>query len=141
MIDQIPSFVNRKESGFIALMSAIIVSVLLIAITFTLSFTGFYSRFNVLDSEYKERSIGLAEACADTALLKKATDPAYTVPETINVGTDTCDIISVADNGTQVTIKTRAVFQKSFTNIEVVANSDDLSIISWDECPTLELCP
>ena len=130
-----------RNSGFIALISVIIISVLLITITAAVSLSGYFARFNVLDSEYKERSIALAEACADTAILRLAQDSGYHGPDTVNVGSDVCTILSVESNGSEFIIKTQAAFplltsnssEHAFTNMEVIVQSNDFSILSWKE--------
>jgi hypothetical protein len=126
---------QKKEEGFIALISAIIISLLLLTIVVALNLTGFLGRFNILDSEYKERSVSLAEACVDTALLNLANNLNYTGP--VNIGVDTCNILTVQANtpvAGQTTVKTKAIFQKATTNLEIVVNSSDLSVVSWKEC-------
>lgn len=133
----------KNNNGFVALMSAIVIAILLLSITLTLSFTGFFARFNVLDTEYKKLSVSLAEACADTALLKFSQDSAYIGGETIEVGDYECTITSVEEDepvSGQVTILTTASFptstpQKAVTNLEVVASESTFDIISWEEVP------
>ena len=68
---------GKKESGFVALITAIILSFILIIVTTTLNQTSFFTRSILLDSEYKERGAALAEACVDVARLKLANDPLY----------------------------------------------------------------
>lgn len=127
---------TNDSGGFIVLISVVIISVLLMAVTFALSFAGFFSRFDILDAENKERSIGLAEACADTALLKIAQNPAYSpTNEIISIGPYNCTIVSVDTMGGQKTIKVKAIIQKSHTNLKIVANSSDLTVVSWEEVP------
>jgi len=124
---------KKRNTGFMALMSAIIISVVLFLIATNLSLTGFYSRSNILDSELKERSSAFAEACVDKAILKIISEPDY-IPnnEIISVGSDTCKIQSVA-GGSQKTILVQSNYNnKYFTNLEVLVGSD-MSIISWQE--------
>ena len=45
---------KRRNKGFIALISAIVISVILLLIAANLSLTSFYGRSNILDSELKE---------------------------------------------------------------------------------------
>ena len=78
----------RSNTGFIALMSAIIISVILLLVTTTLSLNGFYSRSNILDSEMKEKSAWLANACLEKARLILATNPSATGKATIPIGCD-----------------------------------------------------
>ena len=128
---------KKKQSGFIALIATVVISSMLVATAFTLSMTSFFARSTLLESEYKERSIALAEACVDTALLKRANDSSYSGSETIPVGTDSCSIFPIVSVSGQITIKTKAIFRNSVTNMQVVANDSDLSIASWGEVPTL----
>lgn len=134
------------NAGYIALVSAVIIAILLITISFALSFSGFFSRFNILDNEYKEQATGLAEACGETAILRLATDPAYNpVNEVVNVGSDSCLIKSLQKDspGTgQATIKTQGVVpqtgaRRSFSNIQIVVDSTTFAIISWEEVNSL----
>lgn len=125
---------SKKEEGFIALVTAIALSLILLVVTVTLNQSGFLTRSTLLDSEYKERSSALAEGCVDTALLKLAADPNYIGLETITIGSDSCSILSVSPPGSPTrTIKTRAEFQEAATNLEVVINTSDLSVVSWNE--------
>jgi len=128
----------------VALITAIALSLVLLMIAAALNQAGFFTRATLLEAEYKERSLALAEACADTALLRLALDPAYVGSETVTVGTSTCDIRPLNQDhpncrlsAGQNTIETRAVFQEAVTNLCVVVVSSDLSIIvSWKDVPS-----
>src|SRR3989344_2331312 len=61
---------GNASGGFIALISAVIISLVLMVVVFSVSTLAFFSRFNQLDSEYKEKSSALAESCVDLAILK-----------------------------------------------------------------------
>ena len=135
---------TRSNNGFIALFTAIIISVVLMLVSASLNRVGYLTRGEALDSEYKNRSLALAEACVDTALLNLALDPTYQVtsPQQVSVGVDSCWIRSVTTAGTQNTIETRAVFpdtainQGATTNLRIIVNTSDLSVISWNEIPS-----
>ncbi len=126
---------NSSESGYIALMSAIIISAVLATAVFSLSSSGFMARFNVLEREFKSRSYYLADACADAALLKKIEDPYYSGPETLTINGDNCSIISVVSSGSQYLIKSQAVIQKATTNIRLTVDRGTFSVISREEIP------
>ena len=130
----------QNQQGFVALISVIIITIVLVVISISVSTTSFFSRFNVADIEYKKRSSDLAEACVDSALLKIAQDPSYTPAaggEIVNVGSDTCKIFTVVTVGSQITIQTKAIYQKAVTNLQVTVDSGSYSLISWQELPTL----
>jgi hypothetical protein len=128
-----------KQGGYIALTSVIIISLLLITIITALSSVNYFSRYNILENEFKERSLGLAEACVDYAFAKLAANSSYTGNETVAIGTDTCKVVQVASNG----ILTQGIFQKSYTNLCVSYTSGTLAINSWKEMPVSNLasCP
>lgn len=73
-------YVN-PNNGFIALMSAVIISAVLLLVVISGGLTGFFSRSNVLDSELKSRSRAVADACLEQALLLIANNPAYVEDE------------------------------------------------------------
>jgi len=123
----------KANGGFMALMSAIIISVILLLIAVSLSTTSFYGRTNILDFELKEKSSALAEACADTAILRLALDPNYPFPvnDPINVGENDCIIQSVSGD-TQKTVKVKANYLNYVTNLEIKVNSN-MSVVFWKE--------
>lgn len=137
---------KKRNNGFIALISAIIISVILLLILTNLSLTGFYDRSNILDSELKERSSALAEACVDTAILKLANDISYipspafnfvteTGGEPVSINSDQCTIVSVDTSGSH--IKTQAKFNNAYTNFRIIINTTTFAVQSWEECPNL----
>ena len=128
----------NENRGFIALISVIVVSAILILIAVTLSLNQFYDRYNILESEYKERSTSLAEACVDNALLEIANDSGYTgnATSTIN-GTDQCYVGSIIPSSIEI-FKTRGIYQNSYTNLKIKVDTSGgtLTVISWEEIST-----
>ena len=118
-------------------MSVIIIMAILMIIVVSSSLTGFFSRFNILDSEFKERSVALADACVDTTLSRLAFDATYAGPEAVSVGSDTCNILSALNPvGNPRTYKIQAIYQKAYTNLLVTIDINTLSVTSWQEVPT-----
>ena len=116
-------------------MSAIIISTILMLVAVNLSFIGFYSRFNVLDSETKERSSGLADACIDIALLGFAQNPSYSGDATTTIGADKCYIGPVSTPGSQKIFTTRGVFSNSYTNLKIKVDGTTFVVLSAEEMP------
>ncbi len=69
-----------RPRGFIALISAILISTILLSVAATLDQGVFFARFDGLNSEYQEIAQQLARACINTAMLKIRDDYDYTVP-------------------------------------------------------------
>jgi hypothetical protein len=125
---------RKNNSGFIALISAVIVSAILLLIATTVSNTSFYSGSTILDSELKEKSSALAEACVDKAISKIITDSSYAPPgggDIVNVGGDECTIQSISGNSTK-TIDVRADYRNYVTTLEVQIDSN-MSITRFEE--------
>ena len=125
---------NNSQAGYIAVTSVIIMSLLLITITAALSTANYFSRFNILESEYKERSNGLAEACVDQARYNIAQNIPYTGDVTVT-GVSKCTIVDVIMAGSNKIIKAQGMYQKSYTNLQVEVKASDLSTVSWQEVP------
>jgi len=130
-----------SNGGFVALMSSIIISMILVLIAVTLGSDQFYGRYNILDSELKERSSALADACFDTAMLKLTIDQNYNpLNETVTVGADTCNILRIDPPPSAVDriIYIQAKYaDKYYTNLEITVDTTNLSIKKWEEVPTL----
>ena len=127
----------HMERGFVALMSVIIIGATLLVVVIGASLTGFYSRYNVLDFELKERSASAAEACANQALLELANDATYAGGTTLSLNSlDTCRVgpVALVDPG-QKSIRIQATSSDAVTDLFVVVNTSDLSIASWREVP------
>jgi|SRR3989344_1827515 len=133
--------INYKlEQGFMALMSAIVMSVLLIAITLSLGISSFFGRFDILDSESKERSMGLAEACVSQATSEVSTGTVYATLTVFPIpnSTESCKRMS-EQNGNEYIIKAQGEFNKSFTNLKVVVDSSTFDVVSWQECANIDI--
>ncbi len=125
-------FNYKNKDGYIAIVSALILTALIITIVASISLSVFVGRSNILNSSFKEMSRSLANACMNVALLKLVLDPNYAGGETVTVSSD-CDIISVTVNGNQKTITVQAVSDGAATNIRRVINMSDFTILNSEE--------
>ncbi|MGC9602181.1 MAG: hypothetical protein ABSE76_00340 [Minisyncoccia bacterium] len=120
-----------KKRGFIALMSVIILSAVLLGMAATASTAGFFARFSALDKEYKKSALGLADSCANVALLTLAQNYAYTptLPVVVSLDSDTCTIQSITNLGAPsassrtVLITATASYREAFSAVEVNATA------------------
>jgi len=121
--------------GFIALMSAIIISAILLIVATTGSLTGFFERSNILDSELKERSAAAADACADQAFLLIANDPTYTGLSLLTLNSlDSCRLLVSGSSPKSIRIQATSS-NAAVTNLQISYNPSTFSIISWQEIP------
>lgn len=128
------------ERGFVALMSVIIISAILLVLIFTLGASSFFSRFDSLDAENKQESLGLAEACVNAAMLDIAQGDNF-ISEQPAVVVDssnskkTCRICEATSGGV---ILTRAVYNSSYTNLSLTISTTpgSFAVTNWSEQPT-----
>ncbi|KKU15342.1 hypothetical protein A3A20_01655 [Candidatus Wolfebacteria bacterium RIFCSPLOWO2_01_FULL_45_19] len=126
----------RENKGYIAITSAIIIMALILTVAGVVSFSSYFNRSGSLGASLKERSRAFAEACADHALLKLALDDSYGGNEAVFVTpSESCEILQIETAGSQKTIKTTAVVEKTTTNIKVITSVQPLTVISWEEVP------
>src|SRR4051812_38747998 len=70
---------NNMQSprGFVALMTVIIITAILLVLMCTMEFWSFFSRFDTLDAERMSASELLAESCVSRAVQHLAIDGSY----------------------------------------------------------------
>ena len=122
-------------------MSALIISAVLLLLITSGSLTGFYTRMNALEGEYKERSYALAQACVSETLLALADDSSYAGSATTTVsGSGQCYTGPVTKSGSSPTdtyrFRTRAYVSGAYSTLDAVAYVGDLSLKSQREIPT-----
>ena len=131
---------KNYNKGFIALFSVIIITSVLLLIATTLSFSGFFGRFNIFDSESKSRSKYLALACVESARLEIAKDNNFFVTnKEIFVASDCCKYSVI--NSSATIIEASSVINNAYTyyQVEVNKNVFNIPITSFRECVT-EAC-
>lgn len=130
----------KHKRGFVALMSVMIISAVLLTMVFTLGVSSFFSRFSVFDQENKFASRMLAESCIGTAMLRILQDEAYTGDELVVVNANNpqavCRICAITtDSGI---IVARATYNGAYTNLRVVGSvgPNNFMVTTWEEIPT-----
>jgi hypothetical protein len=128
---------RAQPKGFIALISALIISLVLLLIASGGSISGFYTRVNSLSSEYKEQSQALADACVSHTLLALALDAAYAGSATTTVGDAACYTGPITVSGSapnqSFSFSAQAYFNDAYTFLSVSAQAPDFAITSYEE--------
>jgi hypothetical protein len=116
---------RNAQKGFIALISAVIMSAVLLIVVVSGSLSSFFGRQDVLDAEYKEKSRALADACISVLLLRigAGTTPSDPVTE-----------VSCTISGSANPYTISATFNRAETNLSVSVDSS-LAITSLTEVP------
>lgn len=132
--------IKKQPEGFVALISALVISSVMLLIATGGSLAGFYTRVTSLNTEYKERSFFLADTCVNQTLLTLASTPTYagsattTVSGTINGSCYTGPITKtgVAPNDLYQ-FRVRSYYMDTYSSIAVSAKVSDLTITSYTE--------
>jgi hypothetical protein len=125
-------YANR---GFIALMSAVIISVVLLLTVVTGALSGIFARSNVLDAELKSRSRAVADACLDQALLLLTNNSGYVDSEYQKFNAlDACEL-AVSGAAPTKTIAVQGSSTKAVTNLSATYDTDAKALSSLTEVP------
>lgn len=130
---------QKNERGFVALISILILSTVLLATTLSLAQFGLANRYFILDLEQKSESEKLASSCVHIARIMVYNNPASSVGNVISepIGTDRCSIVRITQNGSQSTVQTKGVKGNAITNLQVVINNTNGNFVSWNEIDSL----
>ncbi len=137
---------RSKNGGFIALISILIISMVLLFAVFAIGQRGIASRFLLLDLERKTQSEQLANACIQIATIDIANNAGHIAAsdKEYNVGSSKCTIHSVQPNFPSAGRSTIEVFaivpgptEGATTNLQVVIDSTNGNIMSWQELTNL----
>ncbi len=123
--------------GFIALMSVVVISSVLLLLVTEGSFSGFTSRINSLNHEFKNQSEALAEACVQQALLEYAHNSSFVGNASSSVtASEECYVGSmsrVSSNPALLTFTAQAASHNAYTFYEITARVTDLKIVRFVE--------
>jgi hypothetical protein len=133
---------NRGNRGFIALISILIFSVVLLVTVLSLSYKGLSSRLLLVDFERKTQSEKFAEGCIATGIIAVINDPLYAVTDkVVDVGSGECTLTitpnSPSSGQSELEAHATSLTGNATTNYRVVINSSSAAFVSWQELPTL----
>lgn len=121
---------HTPDSGYVALLSTIIISAILLVMTIEAGQSGFYTRFMVLGSEAKEQSRLLATSCSAQALGMVLADMEWTgAATTTEVTAGSCYVFPVQKNypaSNQMTLRVQSVVRNSVTNLVLVYDMGEI---------------
>jgi hypothetical protein len=122
-----------QPRGFVALMSAIVISAILLMLVGSGSLASYYTRFTIVDTELKATSARLAESCAAHARLALAGDATYAGNETVVVGESECTVGVVTSANGIATFEAHGVYQHYETTLLVQVDTVSMQVKNWQE--------
>ncbi|MDP3901558.1 MAG: hypothetical protein Q8Q37_01100 [bacterium] len=124
---------EQKNSGYIAVVTSVILGMLMLMIAVTLSLSSFGSRLNNLDFYNKQTSYFVALSCLDKTLLELSKDSNYGGDATTTVDSFECFAFPIEIDGNNKIIKSRSRVNGATTNLLLTIESETLSTISLEE--------
>lgn len=128
---------RQTNNGFTALVSSIIISSILLIIAVDVGFVSYYNSLNISDSESKEMSSSLADACLDLALLRLVQNPTYSGNETVLVSENSCLIGQIQASGSQKIFNIKGVYKNTHTNLNIIIDATSHTILTIEEILTI----
>ncbi len=136
--------VKNSNRGFIALISILIISVILLTAVFSLAYRGIASRFLLLDLEHKVASEKLAEGCVAVGIIAVVNDPSFTTANrAVPVGGGECVLTIRANTSEDLPFVGRSQLEViasstgATTNLRVIIDSTTGAVVpgEWHEIP------
>ncbi len=130
-------FQHSHNRGYIAIVTGIIMSMILLFIVISASTTGLMSRNAKLDFDNKYASYFLAESCLERARLRLGENyVGYVGNETLFISGATCSILPIETFGLNKIIKARASVYGATTNLKLTIDQS-LGQVSFEELATM----
>jgi predicted PurR-regulated permease PerM len=128
----------HSSPGYIALITIVIVSFLLMALVFSVSSSGFFAQSTTTINYLSAATDELADSCLNIGILKLVESRNYTGNETVTVGAGQCTLLPILVNGTQKTIRATATTQGTVTNalVTLETTSSPFTILVWKHDPS-----
>ena len=121
-----------KKSGYIAIVTALIFSVVALTAAFSVGTAGFISRNAKVEMANKAASYAAARTCLDRAKLQLAQNPSYAGGKTVGIYDYQCSVVSVAAAGQNKVIKTNSAVLGATTNL-ILTVDGNLATVSFEE--------
>lgn len=118
---------SKDQAGYVALISAILVSAVMMALAVSVSRAAFWGRFDALARENKIIAGEMAKGCASQALLKVSRGEEI-------VAWEMCSNLQIGPTNPYEIIAS-AKWKNSFANLRIVADcaGGKVRILQWEE--------
>lgn len=123
---------QSQTSGYVATISAIIITGIVLAVAVAFSSGNFLGRFDSQNVETKDLSWYIAHSCLEYARARLSRG-SYSGNEIVPVGTYQCSILSLTQNATSTIIRSTATVNGKSSNLRLTVNNSTLRTIQLEE--------
>lgn len=133
----------KRRSGFILLITILIIGAIASAILSSLLLLGISSLQVSFSVQQSEEALASAQACAEYALLKLRQSPSYAGNEFRSLGSDRCEILTIGGIGNNNrALCTEGTSGDAIRRLEIAVNQilPQTKVYSWQEVSVFTLC-
>lgn len=126
--------IKKNQKGYAILLIVLILSAASLIIVTSLLIWGFYFNKTSLDLEKSKQALGLADACAETALQQIRDDENYAGTDNISLGEGSCEYV-VSGTSPNKTIQATGTSDTTIRKVLITTDQIDpqINISSWQE--------
>lgn len=124
-----------KSRGFIAYISAITLSAILLVLASTLSFSLWYAQSDFLEYEYAQYSALAAAECVDNVRVLLLQNPPFLGGTSILTTQGVCEVGAVQQTASLYAFSVAATYAAVRTEVYIEADVASLAIRSWRPVP------
>lgn len=125
--------IKKNKEGYIAVISAIIITAIIMVIALVFSSSNFLGRLDTQTEEMKDTSRKLTEGCLEYARLKLAANSSYAGSESHTIASSSCYIYAIQTQGSNKIIQALSTISNRNTSIKLTVNGTTLKIVSQEE--------
>jgi hypothetical protein len=143
MMHHTSSIGMKKQSGYILLITILIIGAIASAILSSLLLLGISSTQVSFSVQQSEEALAAAQACAEYALLKLRQSPSYAGSEFRTVGSYTCEVLAIGGIGNNNrALCTEGTSGDAIRRLEIAVNQilPQTKVFSWQEVSVFTLC-
>lgn len=125
-----------KQQGYITLLSVLMIGAVGTVIVVSLLLLGLSSSRTSFALQQSKQASGLADACAEEALMKITESAAFTGSATMTLGSGSCSYTVTNTSGQTRTITTQGTVATSIRKVSITIDKvSPISIVTWQEIP------
>lgn len=125
--------IPKDRKGYIAVISAVIITAIVMVIALVFSSSNFLGRFDSQTLEMKDMARSAAQGCLEYARLQLAINPNYAGSETRSVGGYFCSLLSISLQNNLYLIEASSTVGKGSVKLKLLADKNTLKTVSLQE--------
>jgi len=129
----IKSKLKFNKRGFFGITLAVIVTVIILAVSVSFSNSNILGRFDSNFFEDKSIAFRVAQGCLEYARLKLAENSSYTGNETVGIGSYSCTINQITEISSQKSIPVTATVRNQTSNLRMYVDVLTLKFAGLEE--------